>query len=188
MRIFYTFWLSVAALVAAVSVSHADIERSCSASVFVTAPNGAQTKNFLLGDILGRGSCKNKAHANDCRERAREQVDKCIAAMWRDRHVNAIAPECKSLVSNSSRSGARLSWDGIMVISQPNRLTARMARGMCCKALPNAGKISVQLGGNITGDKKCGASKIGKDLYQSEFGLPRYDMDCGAWRAQGICK
>jgi hypothetical protein len=42
--------------------------------------------------------------------------------LWRDRHKSAIAPECRTLAS-SGREGAKLSWEGICRIAEPNRLT-----------------------------------------------------------------
>lgn len=165
----------------------ADITRGCEATFRVEIVGGSSSEFQNLGSIEGRGGCQNKAHANDCRARARAEIDRCIAAMWRDRHKNAIAPECKTLVSNSSRSGAELSWNGISAIAEPNRLSARMAYSACCRIRPKATRIQVAVFGAIFGDRKCGATNTGHNLFQSDFDLPTYDMNCSAWRSQGLC-
>ena len=107
--------------------------------------------------------------------------------MWRDRQKNIIASECKTLATGSSRAGAKLSWSGILTISEPSRLTARMAYNVCCQMRPDAGKIQTRIIGVISGDKMCGSEKVGSDSYRSYIQLQKYDMDCNAWRAQGKC-
>lgn len=163
----------------------ADITRSCSADVYVGI-NGTSSI-ASIGSIAGRGSCKNKSKANECRAVAREQIDRCVDGMWRDRQKNALAPECTSLSAGSGRDGAKLAWEVAYPIAEPARLTARMAYQTCCKLRPDAGKIKVHISGNITGDKNCGTEKVGNDQYRSHFELQTYDMNCDAWRAQGIC-
>jgi hypothetical protein len=163
----------------------ADITRGCSAGFQILIADGSTFAD--LGSIEGRGSCRNKAQANECRQRARGEIDRCIAGLWRDRQKNAIAPECNSLVSGSSRSGAKLTWSGIYLIAEPNRLTARMAYAACCRMRPSAAQLQVQVVGAIEGDKSCGDLKVGQDRYRSGFSLSNYDMSCTAWREQGLC-
>jgi hypothetical protein len=177
----------VLVLAAAVAPAAADITRGCSASLDVYVVDGSLSSADQLGTIEGRGGCSNKAHANDCRARARAEIDRCRNDLWNGRQVNAIPASCRSIVQGSSRSGAKLSYDGILVYSEPNRLMARAARAACCQLRPNADKLNIQIGGRITGDKKCASTKIGKDNYQDEYGYPKYEMSCKAWRAKGIC-
>jgi hypothetical protein len=151
----------------------ADILRGCSAAFYVVNPNGMK-----LASIEGRGSCKNTARANDCRVRARKQVDACLAGMWRDRQKNAIAPECRTLTS-SGREGAKLSWEGILRIAEPNRLSARMAYATCCRLRPNSTRLSAETAATFSGDKGCGS---GSNKY-----YPAYSMDCDTWRSRGLC-
>lgn len=174
-------------VIATSGAAQAEITRGCSASVDVYVSDNKPNPWTNLATIEGRGSCKNKLNANDCRQRARAEIDRCRADMWAGRHSNAIPASCNNLVEGSSRSGAKLQYDGIFLIEQPQRLTARGAYAVCCKLRPNADKLVITFEGRITGDQKCAASKIGPDKYQEEFGYPKYDMNCAAWRKQGIC-
>lgn len=179
---------SVCALIMVGSLSaQADITRGCTASLEVFVVDNKPNPAMGLASIEGRGSCDNKLHANECRARARREIDRCRADLWAGRHANAIPASCRSVVEGSSRSGAKLEYDGIFIIAQPQRLTARGAHAVCCKLRPNADKLVVQFSGRINGDEKCASTKIGKDSFQEEFGYPKYDMNCGEWRKQGIC-
>jgi hypothetical protein len=161
-----------------------DITRSCETGVRLLVASGGSNNVLILGDIIGQGKCSSIS-PNKCRERGKEQVQKCIEAMWRERHNNVMAPECKTRVSG--RTGAELVWGGIYLIREPARLTARMAYAACCIMRPSAGQLKLRVGGAIVGDKKCGGTKTGKEQYQTDWSKPPYDMDCSAWRARGIC-
>ncbi len=165
----------------------ADITRSCSASLDVYISDNQPNPGMNLATIEGRGSCKNKFNADDCRQRARAEIDRCRADLWAGRHSNAIPASCNTLVEGSSRSGAKLQYDGIYLIEQPQRLTARGASAVCCKLRPKADKLVITFEGRISGDQKCAAHKIGPDKYQEEYGYPKYNMHCAEWRKQGIC-
>jgi hypothetical protein len=171
----------------AASPASADISRSCRANVVVTVIDNKLDKTESLADIEGRGSCSGKHKANECRSRARGALNTCLKDLWAGRQSNAIPASCKNMVEGSSRTGARLQYQGIVIIAEPNRLMARAAVSACCRMRPQAAKLTVQVGGRISGDKKCAAHKIGKDSYQEEYGFPNYEMNCSAWRAQGIC-
>ena len=184
---FLPYAVAAAALALSAVPAAADITRGCGASVDVAVISPGPLSVENLGEIEGRGSCKNKANANDCRERARAALLKCRNDMWANRHANSIPSSCNSLVSGSGRSGAKLTYAGIAPISEPNRLMARAALSACCRLRPNKDKLSIQIAGRINGDKKCAAHKIGNDRYQEEYGFPRYEMSCKAWREKGIC-
>lgn len=175
------------ALLLFVSPAWADTTRGCSASVFFGMTGDGPTRFEDLASIEGRGACKNKNHANDCRAQARAQIDKCLSDLWNGRDQNAIPGSCKSLLSSSGRSGARLEYIGVYRIAEPSRLTARAAFRACCQVKPNAAKLNILFQGFLSGDKKCASGKVGDGKYQEQFFLPTYDMNCNAWRAQGIC-
>lgn len=180
--------LSLAACLLALALpAQADITRSCSASLDVYVLDKKPNAYMNLATIEGRGSCSNKLHANECREQARREIDRCRGDLWAGRHANGIPASCDSLVEGSSRAGAKLQYDGIFLIAQPKRLTARGARAVCCQLRPNADKLLVAFEGRINGDQKCAANRIGPDSFQEEYGFPKYEMNCSEWRAQGIC-
>ena len=166
----------------------ADITRGCSASVGVYVMDKKADPYTILGTIQARAGCKNKIHADDCRRLARGQIDRCIADLWTGRNENRIPDSCNSLVSGSSRAGAKLEYDGILIIKEQQRFTARAAATVCCHMRPNTDRVMVSFDGRINGDQKCASTRIGKDSYQDEFAMPqKYDMKCTEWRARGIC-
>jgi len=175
--------LTICVFLASAPAALADITRGCSGEVRVAAGGIGEA----MASIEGRGSCKNKAQANDCRTHARKEIDRCIAGLWRDRQKNALAPECRSLASGTSRAGAKLTWRHVSSMAEPGRLTARMAYSICCRLRPDASKLEVRVITYITGDKMCGDVHLGGDRYRSVVKLPDYDMDCNAWRLQGLC-
>ena len=179
-------FLAAALLIASTLVVHSkDITRGCKGTVNLRLSTGDPPDNrATLGLISGQGRC-GSTKPNKCRERAKAQVDKCIDAMWRDRHKNAIAPECNTLVQG--RTGAKLNWDAIYIIGEPGRLTARMAFAACCILRPSAATLQMRVGGVISGDKKCGSLKTHNKHYQSGWSKQTYDMDCDDWRTRGIC-
>ncbi len=167
-------------------VSQAEITRSCRASLNIFVADGKPNAYYNLANVEGRGSCSN-LRPNQCRERARGQVNQCLSASWSNRHQDSIPGTCKTLVGGSSRSGAKLQYQGIFPIAQDERLTARAAFAACCIMRPNAANLTLEFGGAIQGDEKCAKYKIGNNLYQEEYAFSQYQMDCSAWRAQGIC-
>jgi hypothetical protein len=65
------------------------------ALLFVVGPTGATAEvrscsgdikaadGVVVAKINGEGTCKNKAHANDCRAHARQAIEECAKAMGR---------------------------------------------------------------------------------------------------------
>ena len=181
-------WLLLVPLLVCSLPVLADITRGCSASVGVYVMDKKADPYTILGTIQARAGCKNKIHADDCRRLARQQIDRCIADLWTGRNQNARPASCNSLVAGSSRAGARLEYEGILVIKEPARFTARAAAVVCCHMRPNTDRVMVSFDGRINGDQKCASTRIGKDNYQDEFAMPqKYDMKCTEWRAKGIC-
>jgi len=127
----------------------ADIMRGCSASLYVRASGEAMT----LASIEGRGVCKNKVQANDCRVSAHKKIEICLKALWRVRQQNAMPFECSSI--GGSREGAKLTWQGIYPIGEPNRLSARMAYAACCKLKPNSARLQL-----VTVSKNTAAIRV----------------------------
>ncbi len=166
----------------------ADIARHCQASVEFLIKDQGPNRFIPIASITGRGTCANAIQADKCRERARAALNSCISAMWANRHNNLIPAACNSILEGSSRSGAKLNYQGIIPIPQSQRLTARASFRVCCQLRPNSNVVLGNFGGRINGDRKCAAHKIGNGSYQEEFGFPTYQMNCGALRAQGLCQ
>lgn len=165
----------------------ADISRSCQANVAIMVRDNKPNAYYTLAEIEGRASCKN-LQPNTCRSLARGQINNCLNSLWGSRHSNLVPQSCKSLVSGSSRAGAKLDYLGIIPIEQDERLTARAAFVACCVLRPNANNLNVFFGGAIIGDEKCGDTKTGPNRYQTDFSFTNnYEMNCSGWREKGIC-
>jgi|GEM_PF-1854622 len=140
-----------------------------------------------MGSLLGRGSCANSIQANKCRQAARAEIGKCLSQLWTERNANKIPSSCSSLVSGSSRNGARLTYDGILGFEQSQRLTARAARYLCCNMRPNENEVPARFDAVITGDEKCGSVKTGNNRYQDDVEVGQVTFHCDLWRDNGIC-
>ena len=171
-----------------VQSAEADITRQCEAGLDVWVRNGGPGSTTRLGNITGQGSCTGALYANTCRMRAKDAILKCLADVWANRQIDQIPESCNNLVSGSSRSGAELTYDGILIIDEPNRLTARAARFVCCTARPNSTIVQIGFGAVLTGDEKCAKTKVGNNRYQEDVDLGNYNMNCDVWRANGICE
>lgn len=167
--------------------AQADITRSCQASLEFFIKDNNPQPYVALGGIEGRGSCNNKLQADKCRENARKALNSCLGSLWANRNVNQVPAACNSIIGGSSRSGAKLTYDGILPIQESNRLTARAAFEVCCVKRKNAGVLVGQFGGRISGDRKCASTKIGNDMYQDEYAFQNYTINCTNVRAQGLC-
>lgn len=167
--------------------AYSDITRNCQASVDVFINDSNAYPRAELASVVGRGSCANAIKANECRERARSAINACLQDLWSNRNNNSIKMSCNSISSGSSRSGARLTWSGILPIPSQNKLTARTTYIVCCQLRPNAASVDVEIGGRITGDRKCASTKIGNDMYQDEFVMSHTELKCGQLRAEGLC-
>jgi hypothetical protein len=168
-----TIVLAAGMIMASAPPLYAEIMRGCSASLYVKASGAVMT----LASIEGRGVCKNKVQANDCRVSAHKKIEICLKSLWRVRQKNEMPFECSSI--GGSREGAKLTWDGIYPIAEPNRLSARMAYAACCKLKPNSTQLQLITASKYSGDSGCGAP--------GTFEYPKYDMNCEAWRSQGLC-
>ena len=169
------------------SSANADISRTCRATIDIEILDNKPNSVKRLAEITGKGTCKNSTQANTCRQRARSELNACLSEAWKNRQNNSIPSRCNNMVNGSSRPGAKLTYIGIMPINQPARLTARAARYVCCQARPTAGHLTINFGSLINGNKKCAKHKIDKNWYQEEISISNYNMNCFAWRAQGIC-
>ncbi len=162
--------------------------RGCKASIAILADGRRST----LWEFEGRGSCRNRAHANDCRRAARDAIANCVRGAWRDRWDRKLPGECAT--GNESASDRPF----VKGIANTGFGRGRGSRGdqdfkwavehaACCKLNPNAGNIRVIVGADTQGDSGCRSpSKIQEDAF--DLTLERnYQVDCRRVREQGFC-
>lgn len=91
-KIFTVYLSAIIILLPTMSLAK-DIQRSCSAyyeierTSSVTPPPpppsvGVETISASFGHFSTKGSCRSRARANTCRERAREVAHRCMSAHW----------------------------------------------------------------------------------------------------------
>jgi hypothetical protein len=164
--------------------AHAEISRGCTATISVGLVGQASTY-LPIAEIEGRGTCKNSAHANDCRRRARAAIDDCRNALWNGRQGDTLPAACRTL--SAGRQGARVIYREVLSIAHSSRFIVRIEHVACCTLAPHSDSISVNIGGAVAGDKECGSIKIGKNKYQDEFNVQLdIPLDCSTLRPQ-VC-
>jgi hypothetical protein len=150
----------------------AEISRGCNASLFVDTGGG---KLAVVATIEGRGSCKNRFHANTCRERARGAIVTCLRDLWATRNRDGLPTTCT--IFGGGRPWARLSWQQ----GPPPRLNSLTNRAMwfsCCSLRPGAASLAYTVRAGIGGDKGCGSG--------FPMGSPT-GLECSQLRNHGFC-
>ena len=174
-------WSLAAALVSVAVFSgtaSADISRGCKAEVVVRVG----IKSTPVAEIEGRGTCKNRFHADDCRHRARDAITTCMQDIWYKRGVNALPASCT--ISTGSRPFAVWSW---LTPSRPgvaeNKLVDRIRWAACCRLYPTprAGILQVTTKVSIRGDDGCH-----RDINMNPNGTA--EAACYVYREQGLCQ
>ena len=175
----------IAALALFALPSSADILRRCQASI---EAYGGEWQPVVLAYLTGQGSCKNKANADKCRARARDQLDECLDIVWKDHRFDDELPlACRDMTS--ARPGAMMAWEGIRLYKAPRSLFREAVHEACCVQEPNTTMMSFTLGGSIWGGPGCAAS-IGNDQTLSDFVFAQpFTVDCNHWRKdEKICE
>lgn len=174
-------WSPAAALVSVALLSGtaaADISRGCKAEVVVHV----DPKKTVIAEIEGRGTCKNRFHADDCRHRARDAITTCMQDLWYRRGANALPASCT--ISTGPRPFAVFRW---LTPSRPgvkeNKLVDRIRWAACCRLYPgpSAGRLLVHTKVSIRGDDGCR-----RDLDMNPNGAA--EADCYKYRAEGLCQ
>jgi hypothetical protein len=160
--------------------------RGCSAAIQIISDGRLST----LWQFEGRGSCRSRAYANDCRRAARDAIANCVRAAWRDRWSRRLPGECASGTESSNRPHVK----GIMNTNFGRGAGSQgdqdfkwaVERNACCFLNPAGGQVRVEVGADTSGDTGCSSPK---SLQEGPFDLPLdlYDVDCARVRAQGYC-
>lgn len=138
----------------------------------------------------GRGSCKNRAHANDCRRAARGAIEGCAREAWLTRWDRRMPYACRPL-SGSSRAHVKGIADTAFGrgpgAEGDQDFKWAVERAACCQMHPNRDRVTVSVGVTSFGDKGCqreGLHEVGEvDIFLES----NYTADCRAARARGVC-
>lgn len=162
-----------------------DIVRGCTARLEVTSapyvgkadrPDRSKERTYPIDQFEGRGSCRNRIRANDCRRRARDSIFRCARDLWNSRWDRDFPDSCYGRGSN-----------GVHHLGPfpPNRdgnvedLKFAMERMACCSLHPRYDHLDITLKVRSWGQKRCAGEET---LYVG------YDADCKRLRSLGWCE
>lgn len=159
--------------------------RGCAAQIRLEIP-----KTIVLWGFEGRGSCRSRVYANDCRRAARGAILACVRDSWAIRWERRLSGSC---VSTEGSGSNRPFVKGIF---DTDFGRGRGAQGdqdfkwaiehkLCCEVAPNARTVNARVGVHTYGDTGCwreGGRPDSMDVVEGN-----YVADCEAARAQGFC-
>jgi hypothetical protein len=160
--------------------------RGCSAQLRLEAPG-----TIVLWSFEGRGSCRSRVYANDCRRAARSAILACVRDSWAIRWERRLSGSCVS----AEGSGSNRPY--VKGIFNTNFGRGNGAKGdqdfkwaiehkLCCEIAPTARTVTARVGVHIFGDAGCWREGAGRpDTMDVVEG--NYVADCQAARAQGFC-
>lgn len=147
--------------------------------------------NFrTIWEFEGRGSCKNRTHANDCRSAARGAIETCVREAWRTRWEYRLPAACHP-ASGTSRAHVKGIADTFFGRGPGARgrqdFKWAVEQAACCQMHPNRDSVTVSVSATSYGDKGCQSDKI-REVGEVDWLIERtYTADCRAARARGIC-
>lgn len=173
------------------ATSHANIVRGCRAQLMISVPG--QQFAHTIDAFEGRGDCRSKAKANSCRERAKNAIFGCAKDYWVQRGAAVLPIKCKPGRGNLGVNGL-----GPFKANKRNgsRYDLRFAieYEACCKVMPRADQLTLDVMVVSLGDKGCGKNKNpyyygDKSSRVSEaYVMHRgFKANCKRLRAQGWC-
>ena len=181
--------------------SHADITRGCAASFSINVHNvkGTQTNKHtkLFDKFEARGACKNKAQANTCRKRAKDNVFRCANELW-DSRWNLIGDPndnnadlgLPSICTGRSTGAKGIGPYRKNQFGQVFDIKNEIEYQACCVLQPKADSLDIKLTVHSQGDNGCGAYR--DPLPKSPWGETRtligdYHANCKQLRVRRLC-
>ncbi len=179
MRLVFVLVL-VSALLAFAQPASAETTRGCNASIqirVVESQGAVGARNVLLERFSGRGRCRGRAWATDCRRDARSRINRCISHLWDLRWNPQMPVSCDA----SRGSSVGMQNLGPLAPGPGNHWNIKRAieRASCCGANDGARMISARVTLRTTGDTGCSGEQVISRGYVSR---------CVELRRQGICR
>jgi hypothetical protein len=155
--------------------------RGCAATFVVASPAGSR----VIWRFDGRGSCRSRAYANDCRRAAKGAIDACARDAWSVRWERRIPGTCRPQ-SGSNRPFVQGLYNtafgrGYGALGDQD-FKWEVERAACCHLYPNANTATVGVGWNVSGDKGCVAR-----LQEATYLEYAYVAECRRFRERGYC-
>ena len=188
--------LSLVALMAASATASAEIKRHCQGLLYASTFEGIrqdgqllylpQPKPQAMMRLTGRGYCRNKLKANDCRKKAKSAIIGCVEAIWAKRWYKAVPTDkCTTFDLGGRPPFAKLeSWGPSTEIPARHRkkMTGDIKRVIeytaCCVQHPTARSLKTRVFLLTSGEGAC---------YETRQITGAYGSDCAALRRQGLC-
>lgn len=183
----------IGAFAALPGAANADINRHCTGYMGAQLLGGVdkngkswgQSGTKALAGVVfeGRGRCKNKLKANDCRRQARDLIVKCGKDLWAKRWSKSVPPSCAAAPSGSRPYARIKTWGSEGVWSAvraklKNDVKRSVEHSACCVLRPTDRQVNFSVYLAVHGDKGC---------RHKSFVANTYKANCENLRAQGLC-
>jgi len=181
------------AVIALPGAASADITRHCTGYMGAQLLNGvdkngkywAQSGTKALAGVVfkGRGRCKNKLKANDCRRQARDLIVKCGKDLWAGRWSKGLPASCVAVASGDRPYGGVVSWGADNTPSSiraqlKNDVKRAVEHSACCVLRPTDRQLNFAVYLSVHGDNGCKHKSYVASVYKA---------DCRKLRAAGLC-
>jgi len=192
-RAFVVFAIALAGVIAVAPTASAETARGCRGQlwIFVGDRQNAGEARELVASFEGRGTCKNRFHADDCRKRAADGIIRCARDMWATRNSGRLPPSCRE---ERGDSFARVQLEGIMPgVFRAESILDRTRYAACCKFNHRAPQVVTNLWVQVTGDIGCiSKHRTGVEAIQQGSTSPHAVdehavFQCAAVRSSGWC-
>lgn len=173
--------------------ANADIARHCTGYLGAQLLSGVdrngkrwvrQGTKALAGVVFkGRGRCRNRLKANDCRRQARDLIVRCGRDLWAKRWSRSVPSSCAGSSGGSRPYGRIVSWgsDGISPVIRTqltNDVKRAVEHSACCVLRPRDRQVNFSVYLAVHGDTGCGHKSFVEKIYKA---------DCRSLRAKGLC-
>ena len=155
---------------------------------------GNQGNRKILEVLEGRGACKNKTKANDCRRRAKDNIFRCANEIWDNRKYLIGDPDdnkadlalpaiCRGDVTGARKVSFKTNPHG-----KATDIQYAIKHKACCQMKPNAKSLVMNLSVDSLGDKGCGSPPDFDGVYFDTLVLDdNYKVNCTRLRDMGMC-
>lgn len=174
---------------ASASTAQAEITRHCTGYIGPTIIAGIDSRGrqFTIGFqksragvfLGGRGTCRGKAWANDCRRRARDAVIACARELWRTRRSRRVPTNaCGSAYTSRPPHGYITQWGSPPRSVLRGNVKGAVQHAACCVLFPQARELTFSVYLSVVGDTRCNHYSTLES---------RSKANCHTLRAKGLC-
>ncbi|WP_375202247.1 hypothetical protein [Hyphococcus sp.] len=186
------------------SQASADIHRGCSGAIYsasvawvnkkgehIKSGNASAAPAEMVVDLEGRGFCKRKAQAHECRKDAKNAIVACGRWIWEHRWSSTMAERIGGCVTAFSGSRAQAKVNDWARSDQPDvnlygDIKRTIEYNSCCVQRPHAQDVWSIVRLRSTSTNPATWSPQASCSHTMDFSTD-YHSDCTKLRAEGLC-